>query len=33
VWFTWLAVDPYFDRVRDDPRFQSLIARLRLGPP
>ncbi|UCD24966.1 MAG: protein kinase, partial [Gemmatimonadota bacterium] len=29
-WLVWLRVDPLFDRVRPDPRFQQLLARMRL---
>jgi serine/threonine-protein kinase len=29
-WLVWLRVDPTFDRVRPDPRFQRLLQRMRL---
>jgi hypothetical protein len=28
--FRWIDVAPYFDRVRSDPRFAALVARLKL---
>jgi len=30
-WLVWLRVDPMFDRVRPDPRFQQLLAKMRLA--
>lgn len=32
VWVTWIAVDPEMDPLRGDPRFQSLLKRMRLSP-
>jgi len=31
VWLTWLGVEPRFDRVRGEPRFQELLRRIGLG--
>ncbi len=30
-WLTWIAMDPMFDRVRDDRRFAALVGRLGRG--
>jgi hypothetical protein len=30
-WLVWLRVDPMFDRVRPDPRFQQLLAKMKLA--
>ena len=30
-WLTWLSVDSMFDRVRDDPRFLTLLEQLKLA--
>jgi predicted Zn-dependent protease len=30
-WLTWLAVDPMFDRVRNDPRFVAVLEQLQLA--
>ena len=31
-WMTWLRVDPRFDSIRGDPRYQNLIRRMNLTP-
>jgi adenylate cyclase len=30
-WFVWINVEPRYDRLRNDPRFASLLRRMRLG--
>jgi hypothetical protein len=32
VWMSYLAVDPVFDRFREDQRFQDLLRRVALLP-
>ena len=32
LWIAWLAVDPRFDAFRGDPRYNSILQRMRLPP-
>ena len=31
-WLVWVRVEPRFDKLRSDPRFNSLLARMKLSP-
>jgi TolB-like protein/Tfp pilus assembly protein PilF len=31
-WLVWMNVEPRFDQLRDDPRFASILSRMRLSP-